>query len=253
MHSGKQMEQREIDLNDAILASLLLLKPVLVTSENPSRSLQRVTEILGKWPGIQPNITFEPTHAGLSVFTIDDSDLTEQLKIHKAIRRHEYPLILFRKKNAYLSDKLKSHILFELEDDITKATPEILMNGSIVAAREKVSKVTITTEVQTYIYDLVVELRYSRFIRGGIPTYILFDLMAFVKFWAFRLGKQFVTPLISKACLRIVLPLRIHLITPEEDPTLMYGSDLTLVTQLVNAISVQDAIDIAITKVRPPI
>lgn len=247
------MENHDINLNDAVLASLMLLKPVLVTSNSPQQSMDRICGILSMWPGLQPSITFAPSTSGFSLFIIENSDINDQLTIYKTIRRNKYPLILLRTEDSYLCDKLKSQILFEFQDDITKTFPILNWTSSLEEKRIEMSKVMVTTEVQTYIYDLVVELRYSRFIKGGIPSYVLFDLMSFVKFWAFTSGMKFATPLICKECMKIVLPLRIHLITPEEDPTLIYGSDITLVTQLIGAITVEDAIDIAIAKVRPPI
>lgn len=67
------------------------------------------------------------------------------------------------------------------------------------------------------------------------------------------LNMGFVTPVMVKKCFKIILPLRLHLIEPEDDPSLLYGSNLALVKQLVNIINVNDVIDIAIANVKPPI
>lgn len=244
-----------MNLSDAILCTIVLDYPILLISDNPELSVERLCQLLKTWP-IESQISCNRTDNGVSIFPLGDIDIQEQRSLYKEIRKQKYPLILVSSSNFQMDKKLKSLILFEYvdSDDIKLLpTPSDLIFDGLNAIKQKVQDITITTQLQTYIYDLVVELRYSRFIKNGLATYLITDLTNFIKFRTYTLGMTFVTPLIVKQSFKITLPLHLHLISAEDDPTLMYGSNLKLIKQLVNVINVDDVIEIAISNVIPPL
>lgn len=249
-----QYTQNMVFLQHVALCALVLERPVLVTSTDPHTTVKRVQKILQGWP-VSSQVTPISTANGASVFSLLEMSMDNQRTLYHEIRKHKYPLILVSSPDSELDTKLETLLLFNYRDEVgdLPQPSEPFKFTSLDAIKERVRQVTITTEMKTYIYDLIVEVRYSRFIKGGIPTYIITDLTDFIRFKAFILEMKFVTPAIVKACFKIVLPLRLHLIEPEDDPSLLYGSNPALVQQLVRAIDANDVIDIAISNVRPPI
>lgn len=243
-----------VSLQHVALCALVLERPVLVTSTDPHTTVKRVQKILQGWP-VNSQVTPITTANGASVFSLLDMSLENQRTLYRELRKQKYPLVLVSSPESELDTKLETLLLFNYKDELNDLPQpsELFRFTSLEAIRKSVRQVTITTEMKTYIYDLIVEVRYSRFIKGGIPTYIIADLTDFIRFKAFILEMTFVTPAIVKTCFKIVLPLRLHLIDPEDDPSLLYGSNPTLVQQLIRAIDANDVIDIAISNVRPPI
>lgn len=241
-------------LQEVSLCALVLGRPILVTSADPHATVKRVQKILQGWP-VNSQVTPISTENGASVFSLMGMSLDNQRKLYKELRKHKYPLILVSSPNFQLDKKLETLLLFNYRDNVNEpAQPQKPFKfTSLDKVKERVRHVTITTEMKTYIYDLIVEIRYSRFIKGGIPTYLISDLTNVIQFKAFMLDMPYVTPAMVKTCFKIVLPLHLHLIDPEDDPSLLYGSNPALVQQLVKIIDVHDVIDIAISNVRPPI
>lgn len=245
-------------LEDVAFCCVALERPILVTSIDPHASVHRILKILREWP-ISSQITAVPTENGASVFSLMDLTMENQRSLYREIRKHKYPLILISSTNFELDKKLETLLLFNYRDNVDEETASSsssynpFKSLTLSEIKEKIRSITITTEVKTYIYDLIVEVRYSRFIKGGLPTYILSDLTDFVRFKAYMLNMTYVTPAIVKRCFKIILPLRLHLIEKEDDPTYLYGSNPALVQQLINVLDVNDVIDIAISNVRPPI
>lgn len=242
-------------LQDVSLCSLVLQRPLLVTSNDPHATVKRILKILQGWP-INSQVTPIPTDGGASVFSLMNLSIENQRSLYKEVRKHKYPLILVSSTDFELDKKLESLLLLNYRDDINESSilpVKPFRFTDLNEIKERVQNITITTEITTYIYDLIVEIRYSRFIKGGIPTYIISDLTDFIRFKTFMINMGYVTPIMVKKCFRIILPLRLHLIEPDDDPSLLYGSNLALVKQLVNTINVNDVIDIAIANVKPPI
>jgi MoxR-like ATPase len=225
----------------------------LITSENPTVTIKRLQEITSYWHSINTQITFKETPNGISFCCLSDINPEEQRQLFRQIQQRKYPLILVIMDESLLDKKLQTQLLFDYYDNIEAPVITSFRLDDLEELRERVNSTVITTEVKTYIYDLVIELRYSRFVKGGLPTYLLFDLRDFIKFKARILKKSFVTPVLVKECFKQVLSLRLRLIEPEEDLTLMYGSNPALINQLVKVINVNDVLDIAISHVKPPI
>lgn len=234
-----------ITLKDAVLCAWALERPILITSSDPDATITRIQSI-----SVDISITYKPTNH-ISVYNLMLLNMDKQKQLYSQIRRKKYPLVLVTEDTG-IQRNLRTQLLFSHKDDLKNEISKLEVDD-INTIRGHVRNTTMIGEIKTYIYDLIVELRYSRFVKGGIPTYLIFDVTDFIKFWTYIRGMKFVTPLMVKECFRIVLPLRIQLIQAEEDPSLMYGSNLALIGQLVQIINVHDVVDIAISNVTPPI
>lgn len=234
-----------ITLQDVVLCTWTLKRPVLVTSKDPDKTIARIQKI-----SENISVTSKPSD-GISVYNLMLLNMEKQLNLYTEIRKGRYSLILVT-EDFHVQRKLQTQLLLNYFDKLD-TTVEAMKIDDIDKIRKQVKELPMTGEIKTYIYDLIVELRYSRFVKGGIPTYLIFDVKDFIKFWAFTRHQKFVTPILVKECFRIVLPIRIQLIQPKEEPSLMYGSDLSLASQLIQSMNVHDIIEIAISKVTPPI
>lgn len=234
-----------ITLEDVVLCTWTLERPILVTSKDPDKTIARIQKISGN-----TEITYKPSD-GISVYNLMLLNMEKQINLYTEIRKGKYPLILVT-EDFHVQRKLRTQLLLNYFDKLETSINAMEIDD-INKIRKQVKNLAMTGEIKTYIYDLIVELRYSRFVKGGIPTYLIFDVRDFIKFWAFTHHQKFVTPILVKECFRIVLPMRVELIQAEEEPSLMYGSDLTLVSQLIQSMNVHDVIEIAISNVIPPI
>lgn len=115
-------------------------------------------------------------------------------------------------------------------------------------------KININPDISRYIYDIMIFARMHRMVSGGLPTYIRRDLEAFVTYLAAINDYQYIIPkMVVLACQKL-LPLKLRLVpVAEEELTLMYGSDIRLIREVLpkwNAdLIVKDVID----NVQPPI
>lgn len=244
--------ERPLTLELAVLCSYVLQKPIMILSEDISRSLQRVNHIIESW-NVSLVESYIKVNDKISYWIENGGDTNSDMCKH--IRRDKYPLILFKDINSAKDITISRQMMITIRDDIN-----LTINGEIGLdiinlddIRDKISNITLTIEVRAYIYDIIVELRYSRFVKGGLPTYILFNLIEFIKFWAFINDRTYITPRIVKTCCQIILPECLNLTLVEEDPTLMYGSEIKLINQLNKIINNEDIVEIALLKVKPPI
>lgn len=246
------MQDQLFDLHDTTLCCMVLKRPVLVVSKHIDASLSRLRNVLNTLDQtIDNGGTDEKRKSGIEVIKL--FDIENQKNFANSIRKNKYPLIVVMREEDKLEHKLQIQFLLRYYHDIERGSRMSWPDKDLHVIKEKVNHISIHTEVQTYVYDLIVQLRYSRFIKGGIPTPFLFELIELVKFWAYVQDKTFVTPLMVKECFRKALPHRLTLLEAEEEPTLLYGSNPVLVNQLVHAIDVFDVLDIELSKVRPPI
>lgn len=245
---------------EAILASLVLNRPILVSTIDSNYVTKKLNSCLKTWPDINDcQITTNKTTNGISIYQLDKISIENQKLLFKNIRNDTYPLILVFNSNLnlnfYLDKTLKKILLFNYTVEINDLleVPTLLKNTQLSKIKSNMNNINIVTEVKTYIYDLIVEIRYSRFIESGIPTSIMKDLINFIKFKTLLLNMNYVTPLIVKNCVKVQLPLHLKLITANDDPSILYGTKPELTNQLLQVLNVDDIIDIAISNIIPPL
>lgn len=139
--------------------------------------------------------------------------------------------------------------------------------------REASESVTTSAEVVRYIQDIVVFLRLSRAVGGGIPAKANFQLARFAKsaqsfavhfsrvldsltpsnrFLAPLHGIDYLTPSIVALAARKVFRHRIVVTTPGHDRSLQYGSDLVAVSTVLADVTPNSILD-GVLELEPPI
>ncbi|OOQ85502.1 hypothetical protein PEBR_24961 [Penicillium brasilianum] len=118
--------------------------------------------------------------------------------------------------------------------------------------REAGEAVTTSAEVVRYMQDIVVFLRLSRAVGGGISAKANFQLARFAKFLAPLHGIDYLTPSIVALAARKVFRHRITVTAPGQDRSLQYGSDMLAVSHVLADVTPDSILD-GILELEPPI
>ncbi|KAL4974005.1 hypothetical protein BDW66DRAFT_93424 [Aspergillus desertorum] len=116
----------------------------------------------------------------------------------------------------------------------TKDSHHTNIDHELIKALHDASKaVTATAELVRYQQDIVVFLRLSRAVAGGISARSSIQLTKLAKLLAVIHGIDYLTPSIVALAANKVFRHRIVVAKPEDDRSLQYGSDLSAVTKVL--------------------
>ncbi|EPS32357.1 hypothetical protein PDE_07317 [Penicillium oxalicum 114-2] len=118
--------------------------------------------------------------------------------------------------------------------------------------REASELVTASAEVVRYIQDIIVFLRLSRAVGGGISAKANSHLAHFARLLAPLHGIDYLTPSIVALAARKVLRHRIIVANPDRDRSLLYGSDLQMVSRILANVTADSILD-GVLELEPPI
>lgn len=118
--------------------------------------------------------------------------------------------------------------------------------------RDASDMVTTSAEVVRYIQDIVVFLRLSRAVAGGISAKANNQFAQFAQFLAPIHGIDYLTPSIVALAARKVFRHRIIVASPEDDRSLQYGSHLGAVSHVLMDVTPDSILD-GILALEPPI
>ncbi|KAJ5690021.1 hypothetical protein N7462_004413 [Penicillium macrosclerotiorum] len=118
--------------------------------------------------------------------------------------------------------------------------------------REMSATVTTNAEVVCYIQDIVVFLRLSRAVGGGISAKANNQLNKFARLLAPLHGIDYLTPSIVALAARKVFRHRIIVTTPRDDRSLQYGSDMGAVSHVLVHVTPDSILD-GVLALEPPI
>lgn len=178
---------------------------------------------------------------------ITNIGLEEQKVIFETIRASPSQYLLYYTEipTSKMYKRLKSLVLLQIKDNFNY--PDI--NSS---EQEDISSVLIVSSIKTYIHDLIIQLRYNRFIHTGVPTYLLEMMHNYVKYLAMRQNIDYVLPTMVETAFKQIIPFQIKdlLITDaSEDLTMLYGSDEKLVNEVRAIIDEYDVMMVVLTQV----
>ncbi|EYE92962.1 uncharacterized protein EURHEDRAFT_414911 [Aspergillus ruber CBS 135680] len=103
--------------------------------------------------------------------------------------------------------------------------------------------VTMSAEVLRYQQDIIIFLRLSRAVAGGITTKSNNYFLRFSKFLAALHGLDYLTPSIAALAAKKVFRHRIIIAKPEDDRSLQYGSDLEAVSQVLRNVGPEEILE----------
>ena len=118
---------------------------------------------------------------------------------------------------------------------------------------EKSERTIVSTEVKRYIHNVLVFLRTHRAVASGVTPQATrhFELLA--KCLAPLHGLSFVTPSLVALAARKVYRHRLKLVSPEDERSLQYGSDIAAVTAYLKDITVEMVIESVLKDVEVPL
>ncbi|KAJ5246685.1 hypothetical protein N7468_001668 [Penicillium chermesinum] len=139
-----------------------------------------------------------------------------------------------------------------LTPDISKNIGPKVDQQMIEALRTACETVTTSAEVTRYMQDIVVFLRLSRAVAGGISARANFQFIQLSRMLAPLHGIDYLTPSIVVLAARKVFRHRIVVATPAEDRSIQYGSDIGAVAQVLAEVTPDSILD-GVLALEPPV
>jgi hypothetical protein len=126
---------------------------------------------------------------------------------------------------------------------LDKLVDPTLPNADIVALREQARNARMTGEVASYLHNIVLFMRTSRYITGGVTATATKQLRTLSSALAPLHGLNYVPPSLVVLAARKVYPHRLVLATSTTEKSLQWGSDPSAVALILENITVQGAIE----------
>ena len=150
----------------------------------------------------------------------------------------------------------------------TPMTPDITIPSSRIAdsnRRHTITKsdidlliaqtttVRLDSEVRSYIHNIAIFLRTHRAVAGGISALSTQHFLSLSHALAPLHGLSYVSPSLVALAARKVYPHRIVLARPENERSMMWGSDVRAVRALLEGLTVEDVIEDVLGNVEMPL
>ncbi|KAL8889052.1 MAG: hypothetical protein Q9192_006085 [Flavoplaca navasiana] len=129
----------------------------------------------------------------------------------------------------------------------------IFSEADIQALVEQSTNTKVTSEVESYLQNIVTFLRMHRAVDGGIDSRATKFFKKFIKCLAPLSGLDYVTPSLVAIAARKVCPHRIILTVPERERSLQYGSELAAVEAVLDGLTPEATIEDVLTAVEAPL
>lgn len=133
-----------------------------------------------------------------------------------------------------------------------------LEGGAVTGARldklqSAAESINLTAELDSYLHHIVLFMRNSRYVHGGVTATATRHFRAISKALAALHGLSFVTPTFVMQAARAIYLHRLVLATAETEKTLQWGSDQEAVASLLKDITARDVIEDVISSVQTPL
>ena len=140
-----------------------------------------------------------------------------------------------------------------LNANISKETMPSISTADIKEVQTLVRETRHTPEIAAYLHNIVVFLRSSRYIKGGVTATATRQLREIAKTLAPLHGLDYVPPSLVALAVHKIYPHRLKLATAETERSLQWGSDPEAVRQLLDGMTVEDAIEDVLASVETPL
>ena len=114
-------------------------------------------------------------------------------------------------------------------------------------------QVRMTGEVAAYLHNVVIFMRMSRYVKGGVTAAATRHLRAVAMALAPLHGLDYVPPSLIALAARKVYPHRLVLATAETERSLQWGSDPVAVKEALDGLTAEDVIDDVLGSVETPL
>ena len=126
-------------------------------------------------------------------------------------------------------------------------------NAEIRELRTLAEESRFTPELAAYLHNIVVFMRSSRYVNGGVTATATRQLRAISKTLAPLHGLDYVPPSLVALAARKIYPHRLKLATAETEKSLQWGSDPQAVEQLLKDVTIESALDDVLASVETPL
>ena len=123
----------------------------------------------------------------------------------------------------------------------------------IDALRALAQETFYTPEIAAYLHDIVIFLRNSRYLRGGVTPLATRQLRIVAKALAPLHGLDYVPPSLVALAARKVYPHRVILATVETERSLLWGSDPEAIRALLDGLAEEEAVEEVLASVETPV
>ncbi|KAK4997126.1 hypothetical protein LTR66_003414 [Elasticomyces elasticus] len=129
----------------------------------------------------------------------------------------------------------------------------LFTHADLSTLRASMAQVRLTAEVAAYLHNIVVFMRMSRYVAGGVSAPATAHLKTLVKALAVLHSISYVTPSLVALAARKVYLHRIRLVTPETERSMQWGSDIEAVRAMLQGATVEDVIEDVLASVETPL
>ncbi|KXT05988.1 hypothetical protein AC578_309 [Pseudocercospora eumusae] len=137
-------------------------------------------------------------------------------------------------------------------DSSTAEVPKINAED-ITQLRELAKDVNLTHEIAQYLHNIVVFMRNSRLIKGGVTATATRQLRILSMALAPLHGLDYVPPSLVALAARKIYPHRLVLATEKTERSLLWGSDPRAIRDLMQNVTIEDAIENVLGSVEAPL
>lgn len=128
-----------------------------------------------------------------------------------------------------------------------------LRNADIVALREEARQVRMTGEVASYLHNIVLFMRTSRYVTSGVTATATKQLRTLSSALAPLHGLDYVPPSLVVLAARKIYPHRLVLATASTEKSLQWGSDSSAVGRLLENITIEGVIEDVLASFESPL
>jgi MoxR-like ATPase len=141
----------------------------------------------------------------------------------------------------------------DLENLPRESITTLITKNDLQSYRTMLSQVKIIPDLKVYMQNIIIFLRTHRVIRKGVSprTVKSFDLL--VRVLCVLNSSSFATPTLISLAARTLFPLKIELVTVQDEPSLHYGSDINLLKKWLPKWNAEMVIEDVLTAVPSPL
>lgn len=140
-----------------------------------------------------------------------------------------------------------------LERQFERLSVPAFAAADIKELTERTADVRLTAEVAEYLHNVVIFMRNSRYVKGGVTAAATRQLRLLSMALATLHDLDYVPPSIVALAARKVYPHRIMLATSDNEKSLLWGSDPRAVKALLKGVIVEDVIEDVLASVETPL
>ncbi|KAM3423001.1 hypothetical protein BST61_g476 [Cercospora zeina] len=118
---------------------------------------------------------------------------------------------------------------------------------------ELTQSVEMTAEIAQYLHNVVIFMRNSRYVKAGVTATATRQLRILAMALAPLHGLDYVPPSLIALAARKIYPHRLVLATPENEKSLLWGSDPRALEQLLEGVTKEDVIEDVLASVDTPL